>query len=193
MLHKLLKKSDHEIHIFANTLIIFIGVILFFGVIFLVLKHYALKSSMYFFINQARIESAQRLSGVNAVKGAQMLAVTVATAPSDKPLFTNKVELQKYITTLSQKTGRDIVVVDKNDMILADTIASNAGKKYVEDKSDEVTRTMQDGEVRSFTEKGIDYPQGIDQVVVPVQDINNRTEGAVIFSVYPVAPATVSF
>lgn len=186
MLHKLLKKSDHEIHIFANTLIVFIGIILFFGVILLVLKHYALKSAITYFTAQARIESTQRASGVNAVTNAQLLAATVVNVPSDKPLLTQKSELQKYVTLLSKQTGRDIVVLDRSKIILADTIASNSGGMYGQDKSNEVGQTITDGISRGFVEKSKDYPVGISEVVVPLKDTTGKVEGALILSVYPV-------
>jgi len=102
--------------------------------------------------------------------------------PSSNPLYKQPRELQNYVAAFSKHTGRDVVVVDTNKVILADTVAKNVGATFKEDKKSEVTMTIADSTPRQFVEQGVDYPNGIAQTVVALHDASGKTVGAVILS-----------
>lgn len=181
MLHKVFKKVGPELHIFLNASVLLFCVVLVLAVVVLVFKHEKLKAAMYFFANQAAIASKQRYVGADATEDAQMLATMVANVPSGKVLFSDKENLEKTVSLLSRQTGRDIVVMDAHQMILADTIAANAGKVYTYANNLDLA-TMRDGQPRRFMEESTDYPNGVDEVVVPVKDGSGKIVGAVIMS-----------
>lgn len=104
--------------------------------------------------------------------------VIIAQSVSDIP----PLGLQNYVTVLSKQLKRDIVVIDKSDKILADTIPANDGKNYGYDSNNEVKMTIEDGQVRSFEERSTDYPNGILEIVVPVKNAKGDVTGAVIIS-----------
>ena len=91
-------------------------------------------------------------------------------------------QLESYVTTLSQSLNRDIVVMDTNKKVLADTVASNMGSKYGMDQGNEIGMTIQDGKIRSFTETSQDYPKGLSEVVVPIKNDKDVTVGALLIS-----------
>jgi ABC-type phosphate transport system auxiliary subunit len=90
--------------------------------------------------------------------------------------------LQNYVTALSKQLNRDIVVMDRSQKILADTIPANVGKAYNYDDNNQVTMTIQDGQARTFEEKSADYPNGILQLVVQMKSSQGQITGAVIIS-----------
>lgn len=90
--------------------------------------------------------------------------------------------LEGYISSLSKQLNRDVVVLDKNEKIMADTLPSNVGKLYSYDLNNEVKMTIEDGASRRFEEKSADYPNGIMQVVVPIKNSSGQTTGAVLVS-----------
>ncbi|MCL5435067.1 MAG: hypothetical protein M1405_01625 [Patescibacteria group bacterium] len=104
--------------------------------------------------------------------------VIIAQSVSDIP----SVGLQNYVTALSKQLKRDIVVIDKSDKILADTIPVNNGRNYGYDTNNEVKMTIEDGQTRSFEERSADYPNGILEIVVPVKNAKGDITGAVIIS-----------
>ena len=90
--------------------------------------------------------------------------------------------LQNFVTSISKQLGRDVVIVDSSQKILADTIPVNNGKTYNYDSNDEVRMTIEDGQTRSFEEKSADYPNGILEIVVPMKNAKGNITGAVIIS-----------
>lgn len=181
MLHKIFKKAGPDLHIFLNSVVLLGALIALTLFTYVVWKHLLLKSAVKLFVFQAEIATKQKFVGADAAEDAQMAAIAVGTIPSAKPLFTDKVELQKYIDALSKATNRDIVVIDKNEMILADTVSANVGKVYTY-SADADRATMKDGLSRRFTEISKDYPSGIDEVVVPIKDVSGVVEGALLMS-----------
>ncbi|HXS14597.1 MAG TPA: hypothetical protein VN711_00530 [Candidatus Saccharimonadales bacterium] len=181
MLHKIIKKAGPELHIFMNSVVLLFCVILIAMVGYLVFKHLALKSAMYRFVAQGEIASKLRYVGAASTEDAQLVATTVGTVPSDKPLYTDKMELEKYIATLAKQSGRDIVVLDTHEMILADSIPANIGKTYTYANGADL-QTMKDGQSRDFKERSTDYPDEIEQVVVPVKSSTGTIVGALIMS-----------
>ena len=90
--------------------------------------------------------------------------------------------LQGYIASLSKQLNRDIVVVDKSEKILADTVSANVGTVYSFDRGKEVKMTIEDGQIRKFEEKSADYPNGLIEVVVPIKNAKGDITGAVLIS-----------
>lgn len=168
-------------HIFLNTTVLLVCLALVAAVVVLIVKHEKLKSAMYFFANQAAIASKQKYVGADATEDGAMLATAIANVPSGKVLFDDKANLQRVVALLSRQTGRDIVVMNTNQVILADSIAENVGKTYAYGHGMDIA-TMRDGQPRRFTEESTDYPNGVDEVVVPVRDATGKIIGAVIMS-----------
>lgn len=113
---------------------------------------------------------------------ANTLAAVVVNFPEDEPLFYQPTALAEYLSTYSQATKRDVVVIDVQGTILADSIAENVGRRWTQDKSGEVMLTIQDGKPREFEEISADYPNGLMQVVVPLKDDAGKIIGAVVLS-----------
>lgn len=181
MLHKIIKKVGPELHIFLNATVLLFCIVLVLAVVVLIFKHEKLKAAMYYFANQAAIASKQRYIGADATEDAQMLATTLANVPAGKVLFDDKENLQRVVSLLSRQTGRDIVVMDTHQTILADSIAANVGKTYAFGNGVDLA-TIKDGQPRRFMEESTDYPGGVDEVVVAVKDSAGKIVGAVIMS-----------
>ena len=93
--------------------------------------------------------------------------------------------MQEAVMRLHETQGRDVVLMDTQQTILADAIPSNTGKNYVQDPNDEAGSTLRDGKVRTFIETSADYPAGIQQIVVPIKAKSGRTIGAVVLEFAP--------
>ncbi|WP_433294803.1 EAL domain-containing protein [Actinoplanes sp. CA-030573] len=104
---------------------------------------------------------------------------------STTSLMYNRAGLAAYLTRLHDLQGRDIVVIDQNDMILADAVPDNVGQRFDEDDDNQVSKTIADGRSRIFVEKSEDYPQGIKQVVVPLTGPGDAVKGAVVLEYTP--------
>lgn len=128
-------------------------------------------------------EGIDKYNALNSVEDAKVFAYTISTLPTvNLPLFKQIAQLQEYVSQVSTQTGRDIVVVDKDKVILADTISANVGEVFAEDKNGEIGKTMFDGVPRTFLEKSTDYPDGINQTVVQIKDKSGTIVGAFIIS-----------
>ncbi len=104
--------------------------------------------------------------------------VIIAQSASDIPPS----GLQNFVAALSKQLRRDVVIMDKSEKILADTIPVNNGKTYAYDSNNEVRMTIEDGKTRSFEEKSADYPNGILEIVVPMKNASGQVTGAVVIS-----------
>jgi diguanylate cyclase (GGDEF)-like protein/PAS domain S-box-containing protein len=104
---------------------------------------------------------------------------------STTPLLDNKPGLAAYLKRLHDLQDRDIVVVDKNEIILADAEPEEAGRAFAEDDNHQVRDTIADGKLRLFVEHSADFPQGIEQVVVPLTGPGNAIKGAVVLEYTP--------
>jgi len=102
-----------------------------------------------------------------------------------KPLMYDKRALTGYLTRLHELQGRDIVVIDQNEIILADAAPDNVGLPFREDDHHQVHDTIADGKPRLFVEVSEDYPQGIQQVAVPLVGPGNAIKGAVVLEYSP--------
>jgi len=89
-------------------------------------------------------------------------------------------QLQAYISTVSKELGKDVVVVDTQKKILADKFPANIGSIYTYDKGNEVTQTLKDGSGRMFFERSPDYPDGIQELVLPIKNAQGTITGALL-------------
>lgn len=178
-----MKKVGPDLHIFANSVVVLACILLVVAVGILIFKHEKLKLAALTFVDQAMIATKQKYVGADATEDAQMLATTISTVSTgaNKSLFADKESLQKLVSALSKQTKRDIVVLDLQQKIQADTLASNVGKLYTYADNQDF-QTMRDGKPRRFIEQSMDYPGGIDEVVVPLKDSVGNVVGAVIMS-----------
>ena len=92
---------------------------------------------------------------------------------------------QEIVSKLHETQGRDVVLMDANQIVLADALASQIGKVFTEDPGDEAGATIKDGQARTFVEVSEEYPSGIKQIVVPVDDKEGRVIGAVVMEYTP--------
>lgn len=154
--------------------------------LFIVLGIIAFK---YLWVKQEWHEHAVELQGgiqkyqtAEAVEEANIIGMTITSVPPVVSMFKVTPLLQSYISNLGKQTGRDIVVLDKNKKILADTVPANVGQTYNYDTGGEIAATMQDGNPRSFSEKSTDFPNGIMEEVVQLKDAKGTILGAILIS-----------
>jgi sensor histidine kinase regulating citrate/malate metabolism len=175
------KKEDTSmVRLLAVIALLFFVSLIILSVKFVVLKHswnsYAVQS----------LHSMDNRREMNSVEDATVVAMTVGQYPSAQPIYSQPKELQTYVTNFSKQTHRDLVVMDNNKKILADTVPANIGIGFGEDKNGEVAKTIFDGLQRTFTETSVDYPQGLEETVVVLKDASGKTVGAVVLSTSPI-------
>ena len=171
------ESRSHSHHHFHFGMLLLIVIVVFVG-----FKFVSRQDKWYSYV----VESQSKVNlqkSLNSVEDAGMIAATIVSVPSETNSIVRQPKvLQSYVEALSRQTGRDIVVVDLQKKILADTIPTNVGKVYTEDKEDDVTQTIADGQARVFIEKGADYPGGINQTVISFKDARGSVVGAIIIS-----------
>lgn len=91
----------------------------------------------------------------------------------------------EIVTKLRQTQARDVVLIDANQLVLADADPSEIGTYFTQDEGGEVGATIKDGQVRTFIETGDKHPGGIKQIVVPVEAESGQIIGAVILEYTP--------
>ncbi|HEV7403101.1 MAG TPA: ATP-binding protein [Chthoniobacteraceae bacterium] len=92
---------------------------------------------------------------------------------------------QRMIDALHKALGRDFALVDPQQRILADVVPANIGSIYNDDPDDEIGETLKDRKVRTFVERSVDYPQGIHQIVVPIESARGEVIGALLLEYTP--------
>ncbi|HVZ11541.1 MAG TPA: hypothetical protein VG965_00790 [Patescibacteria group bacterium] len=131
------------------------------------------------------VESQQKVmkyKSLDSVEDAGVIAATIVNFPEGSPFLKSPAQLESYIRTVSAKYGRNIVVVDRDKRILADSIEPNVGSIYNNDQKNEVASTITDGQSRDFIEKSADYPSGISETVISFKDAKGSVVGAIIIS-----------
>ncbi|MDZ8184498.1 MAG: ATP-binding protein [Nostoc sp. ChiSLP02] len=133
------------------------------------------------------IAQSQKIAETLAIAEAEHVAQVVATSITHDAYYDKKSisiehsdELQHYTNLLHDLQKRDIVVVNRQKLILADAVPENVGTIFDHDQGNEIQQTIQDGKVRTFLEKSVDYPQGIKLIVVTLKGEQNQVDGAVI-------------
>lgn len=133
------------------------------------------------------VTQSRKITETIAIAEAKNVAEVIATSVfhefhyEQKPIsIRESSELQHYTDLLHDLQQRDIVVVDRQKLILADAVPENVGTTFEHDLGNEIQQTIQDGEPRTFLEKSVDYPEGIRLIVVPLKTSLSETDGAVI-------------
>ena len=121
---------------------------------------------------------------VSAAKEAEEVARVVSF------LFTSdsnqlSASAQEIMAKLNETQGRDVVLLDTNKLVFADADPSEVGLPFTQDPGGEVAATLKDRKVRTFIEAGEKHPEGIMQVVVPVEGQPGQVIGAVIMEYTP--------
>ncbi|MFI5912020.1 EAL domain-containing protein [Dactylosporangium sp. NPDC051541] len=133
---------------------------------------------------RAAVTEAEHIAqGVSNDVGFGLPADTAGETP--KPLYRDPAALATYLRRLHAMQERDIVIVDREQIVLGDAVPENVGTRFDSDTADEVGATIRDGRTRTFIEVSVDYPAGIQQAVVPLIGAGNVTLGAVILEYTP--------
>jgi PAS domain S-box-containing protein len=140
---------------------------------------------------QTLFATAERSAMAEAEEVALVISRTISTA-HDATAPGEPRSLQHLVEVLQQRSQRDVVIVDTDRQILADTIVANLGETFVEDHGGEVAATIHDGVPRIFVEQSVDYPEGIRQVVVPLQADDGANVGGVILEYTPLHNALLA-
>ncbi|BAY99554.1 integral membrane sensor signal transduction histidine kinase [Tolypothrix tenuis PCC 7101] len=100
--------------------------------------------------------------------------------------------LQNHVLALHKQRQRDLEIVDRNKIILADIVTEDIGTKLEHDQNNEVGKTIQDGITRTYIETSPEYPQGISLIAVPFKTNQGETIGAVILEYTPLYQAAMA-
>lgn len=142
-------------------------------------------------VSQMSLTRSAALAEATSV--ARQLAATIAfkTADTPRPLFERPEALREFVTSQHSGSKRDLVVVDRGKIILADIPGEeqNVGTVFEHDRGNEVGRTLDDGEPRDFVESSADVSEAINLVAVPIKDAPGKIVGAVLFEYTPLLRA----
>ncbi|MBN3884899.1 MAG: ATP-binding protein [Nostoc sp.] len=100
--------------------------------------------------------------------------------------------LQEHVQALHKQRQRDLEIVDRNKIILADVVAEDIGTRLDHDRNNEVGKTIQDGIPRTYVETSSEYPKGIQLIAVAFKTTNSKTFGAVILEYTPLYKAALA-
>lgn len=100
--------------------------------------------------------------------------------------------LQNHVLELHKHRQRDLEIVDRNKIILADVVTEDIGTKLAGDPHNEVGQTIQDGITRTYIETNPEHPQGIHLITVPFKNSRGETVGAVILEYTPLYQAAMA-
>ncbi|WP_143748738.1 diguanylate cyclase [Mesorhizobium sophorae] len=142
-------------------------------------------------VSQMSLTRSSALAEATSV--AQQLAAAIAFKAADtpRPLFERPEALREFVTSQHSGSKRDLVVVDRGKIILADVPGEeqNVGTKYGHDPDNEVGHTLDDGSPRDFVESSADVSEAINLVAVPIKDAPGKNVGAVLFEYTPLLRA----
>ncbi|MBD2166504.1 HAMP domain-containing protein [Calothrix membranacea FACHB-236] len=112
----------------------------------------------------------------------------------DKPRSPAKTlaQLQNHVLALHNQRQRDLEIVDRNKIILADVVTEDIGTRLDHDLNNEVGQTIQDGITRTYIETSPEYPKGIYLIAVPFKTSQGETIGAVILEYTPLYKAAMA-
>lgn len=100
--------------------------------------------------------------------------------------------LQEHVQALHKQRQRDLEIVDRNKIILADVVTEDIGTRLDHDRHNEVGKTIQDGIPRTYVETSSEYPKGIQLIAVAFKTTNSKTFGAVILEYTPLYKAALA-
>ena len=117
----------------------------------------------------------ERAALIEAEHVSELIASSAAEIGLDKP-----VSLQHYIDDLSAMRKRDVVILDLNRKGIADADPSEVGQVFDHDQGNEVVKTLNDGQTRTFIEKNDSHLEGARQVVVAIRQHRTGLSGPII-------------
>ncbi|MEH2378321.1 MAG: ATP-binding protein [Nostoc sp.] len=100
--------------------------------------------------------------------------------------------LQEHVQALHKQRQRDLEIVDRNKIILADVVTEDIGTRLDHDRNNEVGKTIHDGIPRTYVETSSEYPKGIQLIAVAFKTSNGETFGAVILEYTPLYEAALA-
>ncbi|WP_445628956.1 ATP-binding protein [Nostoc sp. DSM 114167] len=100
--------------------------------------------------------------------------------------------LQEHVQSLHKQRQRDLEIVDRNKIILADVVTEDIGTRLDHDRNNEVGKTIHDGVPRTYIESSPEYPNGIQLIAVAFKTSNGETMGAVILEYTPLYKAALA-
>ena len=100
--------------------------------------------------------------------------------------------LQEHVRSLHKQRQRDLEIVDRNKIILADVVTEDIGTRLDRDRNNEVGKTIHDGVPRTYIETSPEYPNGIQLIAVTFKTSNGETMGAVILEYTPLYKAALA-
>lgn len=100
------------------------------------------------------------------------VALTHREPGGPPPLVLRPPVLNDYIAAVHRRLGRDIVVVDADEIAIGDVPGAqgDVGRRFEHDPGNEVGLTIADGRERVFVEVSPLYPEGIESLVVPLAE-----------------------
>ncbi len=125
-------------------------------------------------LNTARVAATKEAKGVATILGFLISEESTASTSA-----------QSIVTQLHRTQGRDVVLMDNQQRVLADADFSEIGSIYNGDPGDEAGATIKDRKIRAFTESGWRHPDGIEQIVAPVEGKSGHVMGAVVLEYTP--------
>ncbi len=176
-----MEKKTISVHAFTVHLYTVAVVVLGVALLALGLKYLHLKLAVKYYTQGALYQQMNQAPIGSISDYGTIVAVTVAQYPQDKPLYTQPLVLESYVQNISKSVHRDVVVMDANQKVLADSVTANMGSKYSQDTG-EIGLTLKDGVSRTFTETSKDYPQGLSEQVVAMRNNKNEIIGVILIS-----------
>ncbi|MER9300132.1 diguanylate cyclase [Mesorhizobium sp. M0621] len=142
-------------------------------------------------VSQISLTRSGALAEATSVARQLAAAIAFKAADTPRPLFERPEALREFVTSQHSGSKRDLVVVDRGKIILADIPGEeqNVGTAFDHDRGNEVGRTLDDGEPRDFVESSADVAEAINLVAVPIKDAADQTVGAVLFEYTPLLRA----
>ncbi|GBE94531.1 sensor histidine kinase [Nostoc cycadae] len=125
---------------------------------------------------------AENLAIAEAEHTANLIAILIAQDINDDGgsiSLENSDRIQAHVILLHNQKKRDIEIINRQKVIVADVVAEDIGSILDHDPNNETQQTMQDGKNRTYLEKSEDYPQGVKLIVAPLV-LKGQIEGAVI-------------
>lgn len=142
-------------------------------------------------VSQMSLTRSSALAEATSVARQLAAAIAFKAADTPRPLFERPEALREFVTSQHIGSKRDLVVVDRGKIILADVPGEeqNIGTAFDHDRGNEVGRTLDDGEPRDFVESSADVSEAINLVAVPIKDAPGKIVGAVLFEYTPLLRA----
>jgi len=144
-----------------------------------------LLGGLAFYRNIKRAEPIARHEAVGIARAIALSAghIMKRTGPLDTPATLK--QLQDLIREFKLVQNRDVVIVNRDNVIIAAAVPEELGTRFIHDLHGEVGQTMEDGRTRTFSETSAAYPRGIKQLVLPFETENGMRIGAVILEYAP--------